>query len=509
MSKYAIPMLLVLTASVSMAGLPTKRVVWSPDGRMAAVLGGDGLRLCDDNGKLSKVVAINVDAADWMPDSSHLIVAHTIKVKTWKELEPLIPTMRKLDLQDDATRFLRSISPVPSIWTSTQPTSKPAISRDGGLRRMMRRNALRGASFEQQTQMELLYLLQKYEHVLADVAGVQWKEIKSRIAARITAFALVTVDPKSGRTDIKTIGKSLDKAVELSIAPGGKVFAWSSVGYGTYGVKTYDRRVSVMSTDGANSHTLGMAQSTIAWGPEGRTLYSIEAPEESMPMRVGLVVRDKVCGANGKLLKRPQGNSLVYLLIRRSALNIGTTPDGGVIFPSIPASMPGTTFADKGGKQYIHAVDRLFLYVHSRNVNEQLLPDRPYEKIRVIDRFQVSPDGKKLLVIAHSHLAVIWIETGNLLGIVGQTLGIEARNAPGTLFNRMTPVWRGNDEICFAATYYGEGASKNPEVVLCQLPGKPKGVKAEDLKTTIISRKWPKSVRTKFLGNRKIEEWEK
>ena len=65
---------------------PEKRVVWSPDGRWAAVSGGDGLYLCDENGRLTPRIVEGPAYVSWMPDSSGLVMMRMETAQTWAQM---------------------------------------------------------------------------------------------------------------------------------------------------------------------------------------------------------------------------------------------------------------------------------------------------------------------------------------------------------------------------------------------------------------------------------------
>jgi hypothetical protein len=86
--------LICLGAAAALAlavGCVPERVVWSPDGSRALVLGDDGVHFCDMNGKLSAPLTPSASAAAWTPDGKHMVAAIEITLKTWDEVSKAFP----------------------------------------------------------------------------------------------------------------------------------------------------------------------------------------------------------------------------------------------------------------------------------------------------------------------------------------------------------------------------------------------------------------------------------
>jgi hypothetical protein len=93
MKKSWIGCAMGLIAILATGCRPDEAIWWSPDGRVAAVRTSEGLRLTDAEGHLSGVVLEGeVQSADWMPDSSALVVSRSYKVSDWAAAEKLLPT---------------------------------------------------------------------------------------------------------------------------------------------------------------------------------------------------------------------------------------------------------------------------------------------------------------------------------------------------------------------------------------------------------------------------------
>ena len=82
---YLLPVIILI------AGCVPNRVTWSPDGTCAAILGDDGLHVCDTTGKLSPVLVPDVRCVAWMPDSKRAVVCRQPQLKTWQDASQAFP----------------------------------------------------------------------------------------------------------------------------------------------------------------------------------------------------------------------------------------------------------------------------------------------------------------------------------------------------------------------------------------------------------------------------------
>jgi len=88
-SKRLISLALALAFVVGC--LPTKRIVWAPDGRTAAVVSDHGLYMIDGKGAvLPPHFEGAVAECSWMPDGSKLIVVHATDAKTWDDIATIL-----------------------------------------------------------------------------------------------------------------------------------------------------------------------------------------------------------------------------------------------------------------------------------------------------------------------------------------------------------------------------------------------------------------------------------
>ena len=110
-----------------------KHIVWSPDGKWAAVITDDGFYMCDGDGKLSRKLLADVTVAAWFPDSERLALSQTITYDSWRDLEALLPADTKENIKQDAQLALnlfnagRNLKQVSAAITNLNDTEKSAL----------------------------------------------------------------------------------------------------------------------------------------------------------------------------------------------------------------------------------------------------------------------------------------------------------------------------------------------------------------------------------------------
>src|SRR4051812_41067922 len=105
------PVLLWLVPLLALAGcVATQRIVWSPDGKHAAVIGGEGeLYLSDSAGNLTGVLLSNVFSAAWFHDSERLALAHVQTCTNWNGLAALLPVDTRERIRAEAVGLLAQL----------------------------------------------------------------------------------------------------------------------------------------------------------------------------------------------------------------------------------------------------------------------------------------------------------------------------------------------------------------------------------------------------------------
>ncbi|MDG2123397.1 MAG: hypothetical protein P8J87_06860, partial [Verrucomicrobiales bacterium] len=115
-------------AGFALCGCYTKRVVWSSDGGVAAVHGGDGLYLADAGGEISERWLAGECVFDWVPGSRRLVVATVTEEATWEGLAGQLEDTVRGAVKAEAERLM--------VWLESGGNREDAKNLTGELRMM-------------------------------------------------------------------------------------------------------------------------------------------------------------------------------------------------------------------------------------------------------------------------------------------------------------------------------------------------------------------------------------
>jgi len=111
----------VLGLSVAAGCLPQEVVTWSPDGQLALVSGGQNLRLCDAEGKLSEPLLEAMGV--WLPSSDRVVLKRMKETATWAEAQPLLSETQQAQVSGQAEAFLRELTAYKGDMEEFQPAT--------------------------------------------------------------------------------------------------------------------------------------------------------------------------------------------------------------------------------------------------------------------------------------------------------------------------------------------------------------------------------------------------
>jgi len=497
---------LTLLAMVCLGCLPEARVTWSPDGKWALVRGGDGLRLCDADGKLSLPIAENVPAAAWLPDSRQFIAVWTKSLVSWEELLPCLSEDRKAGAMAFAGDFRRQILAYKGDWGKFAFDAKPA-----------------------DIMAALMCLRDQFGKELAPVVGPTWEDLKGigHTVYVVQLFEVADGEAKPG----KRLLESLEPIAEVRVAPTGKAFAYAAPPYPpTSAEPTYSLFVaSLAATDRPR-----LVQHRVAiffdWTPDGRSLVLASAdapdptsrmpgvgfgsteqaflytrnrvrePERQYPLRAGDIIKREAVNEDGSLVQSPKGSNLAKVIFFDS-LPVRCLRDGRVLFVTREVHLPAP-LADMPGNLALFSVDP----ANPKAIRHAILPEVRKEVGHGLDLFQLSPDETRIsapdgrpAVIFHAaaHPDETRISAPDGKGavvVLDLAKGQVTRTPDETVQGRtaMIPVWRSNEELCFVVPAGSKlGSPSREEVVLWSSAG-----------LRCLSKDWPESVAKGFLQSK-------
>ena len=456
----------LMFAAMGLAGCwPMTRIVWSPDGQRAIVLGQHEdkpcLYLCDGEGRLSPRVAERVTAWAWLADSKRFLVARAGEpLKTWKGVSALM----------------------------TQERRERIIGRAKDLRNeILKHGSLDGDSTRWKTErFAFMCLRDTYRDELAKKAGEKWKEVE-KIEHVPWVVQLYRVQA-GGAEPGEVLLRSLDAIFSIGASPDMRAFAYvaritDDRMYGDLpGHDDLSLHLADLRAGAAGVHVADLVSFFFDWSPDSRCLTYARAaapkPRGSDRLQLGSVNRRRVRDEGGAILKDlPKADPLVGLIFHEM-LRVQYLRDGRIAFAAAELKLPATA-ADMPRRASLFAVD----------------PDRPLTVTRLLPRkaedrvadrlelFRVSPDGRRVAIPgSRGEVTVLDLTTGGVWDIQERYQSMTKADAPFNL-----PVWRrGSKELCFvAAPGAPHGSPRRCEIVLWS---------EKDNEFRCISRAWPKEI---------------
>jgi hypothetical protein len=432
--------LLLLTS-----GCGARRVVWSPDGTRAAVLGEQGLYFSDPDGKLSGVLVSNVAMAEWFSDSHRLALVRGAKAQSWADLQAhLRPEDRDQIVQQGQT-VLRELN-AGNDW-------KAAL------------NAFDHA--------DAIAIYLKGVDGVKEKAGVDWTDLNQK---EVSIYEL-HVGTISG--DQVTLGPALVQTLQQPLPEGLRVSpAGNAIAMTTDAGKRHGARLMVVAADGSAPGKIVSEEACAHpdWTKDGRSLLYINAfcaTTSDDDTRLGALTRRQVINAAGAVEIQTDHDDLAGLLFDVN-LGVRSLSDGRILFVALDVQFP-ITAQDMPQQPQIFALDP-----QRQPTLTRLMPRRTVENLPPdLGFFEISPDEKKVLMAAgKGAVLILTLADGNLTTV--QAAGGD--EAPAF------PCWRGSDEVCYFPASPSNSAAHTWEVALWK-----------EGTNRVISAGWPAELRAGFL----------
>lgn len=433
---------------------PRARIVWSPDGRHAAVLGGDGLYVCDGEGRLSARLAGPAEAAAWLPDSRRFIAARVAPLTTWKALAAKLPAAARKRVAAEADAVRKEVLAYEGDW-----------------------NELKLKTQSQDLTAVLIYLRDHDRGELAKKVGEKWQDL-AKLERYHCAIELYRVGP--GKVAAPALlADSLDPVREVRVSPTGKAFAYAAAPApsGAGGGEDAGSLFLAATTPGGRAiEVADLVSCYFDFSPDGRRLLygraTVPKPAGREVLRLGSLVSRGVCGDDGSPLQGLEGPRDLVGLLFYPTLRVRCLGDGTILFAASGVQLPAT--AEEMPKRLsLFALDPS-APTTLRRVLSRRAEDAAAERL---DLFEVSPDGKRLAVPGgQGTVTVLTLATGKVETVQGE------KDREKRLWT--IPVWRSDKEVCFAAPAGTKLASPHrAEIVLHSPAG-----------SRCISKDWPASV---------------
>jgi len=428
---------------------PKAKIVWSPDGHMAAVMDTDALFLCDANGALTNVAVGGVKAVAWLGDSRRMVVSRQARCATW----------------DQAAAYL------------SQDDKKKHAAKAEKLRKEILAYRGKWEDFESELgriELAVLYLRKFHRDEIVpklDEAGRKsFEEFKFNLSllqvcrvdgTTLKLGAVLTSLPE----DIIGIRPSLDGQFVAYVRAVEHKDQATSKGLALYVVSTRAPTTARLVAEWVSMYP--------DFSPDGRYIVyaASNAPKEFMensPMMLGTISRARLRGDDGKILAEFPQEDLAEVVFH-DALRVRCMKDGRILFASTEAHLPAAS-KDTSERLSLFALDP------SRQPTVTRILPRQAERIagNRVDLFELCPDQARVSIPSENgKVTVLQLATGDV------SVAQEAEDPEGKL--RTIPTWRSAAELCFAVPAGSpHGSAARAEIVLWSAKA-----------TKCISGNWP------------------
>lgn len=450
---------------------PRERAEWSPDGTRAAVLSEQRLYFSDKEGGLSGVIADHddgpgrflVDAFDWLPDSSGLVVHRVRLTPKWEDLAPLLAPEESARVEALAARVPDLLRAAVAIHGDSDRADQ-LLGKMAPGESLAMSNALRLAMTRDSVAVRAA--LSEAPGVLASIDG-------DREALGFLLHEIAVLRPDEAKPS-EAIWRGLRGVSSLRVSPKHEVVA---AAFETGEENRYDLQVLSME-GGAPLLVASSTSRAYDWTPDGVSLVSLSSISKG---NGGLVEieRRRVLDENGKVgesLPAAEGDGELAYAIVAFAPRLAVLPDGAILFASHPAPLPAA--ADDLGEN-----PRLYR-LPADGGTPVAVPTEKGALPMDLGYFVPSPDGRRVAVVESGTdaVAVIDLETGKS----------ELVSPPhGGWKSRVMPSWRNEEEFTYAT---GEEESGRVRWMLW------KGGKSRDL-----AKDWPEKITQGWMESKQAK----
>jgi hypothetical protein len=474
--KTLLQAILLLLAAMVVGCDPEQLVVWAPDGSKAAVIGTDGLHICDPAGKLTPLLVKDVRKVAWFADSHRVATAREVKIGSWKEATKYLEPERVTRLEKEGEELFKNM-----------------MAQTGQLDEWAQRMLLSadGPSYGDFVGM-VLYIGEKHtDELKKKLTEDEWNKLQGGEGVSIMLVQMYELSGTEAKEGL-VLASTFSKITELRPSPNGKVLAYVTA----EGEKELCV-VNVVPVDGTAQprRVADLCARFVDWSVDGRYLAYARAnpPKVAVEdtLRLGTLRRMQVCEADGNL--KAQGIEDEEKKIKGANGEVQTTPspaeslagivfnewtkvrwlrDGRIIFVSAEINLPVAS-DDVPTKLSLFAVDPS----KQATVTRLLSRKAEGETADAAQLFEVNPDQTQIAISGtDGRVTVVAMSGGRVTQVQG---AVEHVNI------RMVPSWRGSDELCYAVGRKQQEQKAHPADVYLWRPG---------AEARCISNEWPTEV---------------
>lgn len=440
--------------------IPEKRIAWSPDGQVAAVMTDDAIRFIDGDGKvLSPQLRLIDPRCEWFPDGRRLLVRHDLPATKWDDVGALFDEPQTARIKSEAQKLRERILGYQGDWDAFK--FEPEEDLPPGM-----------------VVAIFFYLRDRLPDGLPEKLGAKWEDAR-KLETPVRHLQIFTFD-KTAVSPGPVLLRTLDPVGGLRTSPTGRNVSFLMQ---TSSRSNQSPTLYVMPTDSGSPRVVAANVAVhYDWSPDGRSLAYIRSndpPAEGEGIvRLGTLTTITVANAGGELLSSWLDRNDRVGLLFNDQLMVRWLSDERLFFTSVQVSLPATT-RDMPQQWSLFALD----------------PRMPASVIRVLGRdfdqsllgsplFFLSPDEKRVVLSGPNNRLTLY----DIAAAQGQPI---AQPEEESKTARPLPSWRNNSEICFVAPGKpAKGTASRAEIFLW----KDGGVRS-------LSAAWPDEMRGQWMGD--------
>ncbi len=465
-AKFIVALLLALCIG---GCWPEEKIIWSPDGRKAVVLAGDGMYLCDAEGNISGLVVEGVSAVDWLGEGSDaLVTVKRVEIKNWKQAQKILPKEEIAAAKKRAAELLREILAHQGDMEDFKPSEHTRFDR-----------------------LATVYLRHQKDKKLFEKLGDKTKELRQMTAAAgiIQKYKVDGLDVTAGKK-ILSIAENL---IALRVSPGGEAVSFLGP---DEKINSDVSALYLVSVEGGRARLVDRSVAMgFDWTPDGHRLVYIQGPRRkgfltsAKESYLGRLCRMPVTDAGEQVDGQGKSEPLAAL-VYNDLTGLRCLSDERVLFASREVTLPAVVSefrqTDGQGSQ-----TGLFILSYEQEPSVKAVLDDEqlaelHEKNFDLTFFSVNPAGTKAAIkSADWNVAIIELKKGTV-----KIIDSGVKEKPDRLM--ALPTWRGDEELCFVVPPGSKyGTEDRPEVVLWS-----------EGKTRRVSESWDDDIVESFVAKR-------